>query len=217
MTTITDSNSTDRASEVLYIAPLPIMAPLFEHNDWLEAFISQLAQDSSTSFVDFEASVMEAIEPLLARDTPLPFTGDDLNFELRALWVRHGRSNPLALSTVRGVEHEPSYQQLLATFLDETRDPDPRRRQQALKELCPCHVKADVDEFWQRICAMTTDPDAGVRFQALHNLCDGSTRAREDQVIAAISNLVGDPDLKVRRTCNRILAMYRKTARWNYM
>jgi hypothetical protein len=74
-------------------------------------------------------------------------------------------------------------------------------RKKALRELCPCHVKHNVKEFWDRIIEMTKDEDrtysqynvsyflsANVRYQVLHNLCDGSPLAKEDEIIAAIES-----------------------------
>ena len=40
---------------------------------------------------------------------------------------------------------------------------DVRRR--ALKEICPCRVKSDVEDFWARVLDMLHDPDPLVRYQ----------------------------------------------------
>lgn len=48
----------------------------------------------------------------------------------------------------------------LDEFLKLTYDEDPITRRKALRELCPCHVKHNVEEFWNRIIAMTNDPDS---------------------------------------------------------
>jgi hypothetical protein len=193
---------------------LPILTPALEANEWLGAFIDQLASDPELEFSEFSTNLTDVLTPIIAdlhRHNAL-----DLDFEFRQVWFAHHRTLPSA-KTFDGEADRESYHAILTRFLDETRDPDPRRRRLALKDLCPCHIKADVPEFWDRICTMTQDSDAGVRYQALHNLCDGSPRWREEAVIAAVSNLVGDPDREVRRTSHRILAMYRKTGRWNFM
>ncbi len=40
---------------------------------------------------------------------------------------------------------------------------DVRRR--ALREMCPCRVKQDLTDFWNRVLEMTHDPDPIVRQQ----------------------------------------------------
>lgn len=42
---------------------------------------------------------------------------------------------------------------------------DPSVRKAALKEMCPCRVKIDIDEFWDRVLSMVDDPDDAVRQQ----------------------------------------------------
>jgi len=75
----------------------------------------------------------------------------------------------------------------LQEFISLTFAEDPTERKKALRDLCPCHVKHDVKEFWDRILAMIDDPVvAVVRYQVLHNLCDGSPKTREEEVIKAL-------------------------------
>ena len=105
----------------------------------------------------------------------------------------------------------------LEEFMKATHDPSAKVRRMALRELCPCHIKHDVKEFWDRIIEMTTDEDAEVRYQVLHNLCDGSPASREDDVIAALETLHNDKDTKVRRQVHRVLTSYRKTGKWNIL
>eukprot|EP01115_Flamella_aegyptia_P004461 TRINITY_DN1930_c0_g1_i1.p1 TRINITY_DN1930_c0_g1~~TRINITY_DN1930_c0_g1_i1.p1 ORF type:complete len:176 (-),score=30.66 TRINITY_DN1930_c0_g1_i1:18-545(-) len=102
-------------------------------------------------------------------------------------------------------------------FIEFTKVEDPILRKKALRELCPCHVKRDVKEFWDRIIEMTNDPDPGVRYQVLHNLCDGSPATREDDVIKAIETMHNDEDKYIRRRVHQILAHYRKTGKWNIL
>ena len=45
---------------------------------------------------------------------------------------------------------------------------DVRRR--ALREMCPCRVKQDLDDFWKRVLEMTHDPDPVVRQQVSYGL-----------------------------------------------
>jgi len=102
-------------------------------------------------------------------------------------------------------------------FIEATKSEDPIERKQALRQLCPCKVKADVKEFWDRIIEMAKDPDATVRYQALHNLCDGAPLAREEDVIPALEILHNDSDKYIRRRAHQVLSHYRKTGKWNVM
>lgn len=63
-------------------------------------------------------------------------------------------------------------------------------RKKALKEFCPCHVKKNIDEIWDRIFEMITDSDPNVRDQVVHSLCDGAPREREAQVIEVCDHLI---------------------------
>jgi len=105
----------------------------------------------------------------------------------------------------------------LHKFLELTHDEDPITRKKALRELCPCHVKRDVEEFWDRIIAMTKDPDATVRYQVLHNLCDGSPTHREDAIVEALEAMHNDEDKYIRRRVHQVLANYRRTGKWNIL
>ena len=44
-------------------------------------------------------------------------------------------------------------------YLERTHDPDPRKRKKALKDLCPCHVRADIPQLWNRIFEMLSDEE----------------------------------------------------------
>jgi len=102
-------------------------------------------------------------------------------------------------------------------FMTLTFSMDPLVRRKALRELCPCHVKKDVEQFWDRIVEMISDPDERVRYQVLHNLCDGSPKTREEKIIAAIEELHNDPDKTIRSTVHRVLTSYRHTGKWNIL
>eukprot|EP01115_Flamella_aegyptia_P004216 TRINITY_DN183_c0_g1_i2.p1 TRINITY_DN183_c0_g1~~TRINITY_DN183_c0_g1_i2.p1 ORF type:complete len:123 (-),score=30.01 TRINITY_DN183_c0_g1_i2:43-411(-) len=102
-------------------------------------------------------------------------------------------------------------------FIEATKDKNPKNRKSALRDLCPCHVKHNVKEFWDRIIEMTDDPDPDVRYQVLHNLCDGSPADREDDVISALEKLHNDPDKYIRRRTHQVLTNYRKTGKWNIL
>eukprot|EP00744_Colponema_vietnamica_P003451 GILI01005287.1.p1 GENE.GILI01005287.1~~GILI01005287.1.p1 ORF type:complete len:143 (+),score=40.81 GILI01005287.1:29-430(+) len=105
----------------------------------------------------------------------------------------------------------------IATILELTQNEDARIRLRALKELCPCRVKDDIDLFWDRILAMTNDPDAAVRGQVLHTLCDGSPAHREDDIINAVEQFNGDSDKDIRRRAHKVLGHYRRTGKWNIL
>src|SRR5215471_21126033 len=67
-----------------------------------------------------------------------------------------------------------------------TRDPEPRVRQAALMNLCPCHLRSDRPEVWERVFEMAGDADTGVRKQVFHTLSDGSPGRLEGRVVAAL-------------------------------
>jgi hypothetical protein len=102
-------------------------------------------------------------------------------------------------------------------FVEATKNDDPKSRLLALRELCPCHVKKNIPEFWNRIIDMIHDPDPDVRYQVLHNLCDGSPNEREDDVINAIKELEHDESKIVKRAVNRVLSSYNRTGKWNVL
>jgi HEAT repeat protein len=105
----------------------------------------------------------------------------------------------------------------LDALLELTRDSDPRTRRRAVRELCPCAVRSDVPEIWDRVIEMQTDPDSRVRSHVLHSLCDGSPRSRLTEVVAAVESLQGDPDPRLRRRARGILAAFRRTGKINQL
>lgn len=74
-----------------------------------------------------------------------------------------------------------------------TFDPDPLVRRVAAKALCPCHVRANVPEVWDRLLDMTNDTDPGVRLDVVHALGDGSPRDRAPDIVGALEGLHNDP------------------------
>lgn len=44
-------------------------------------------------------------------------------------------------------------------YLQRTYNSNPHKRKQALKDLCPCHVRADIPELWERIFEMLSDEE----------------------------------------------------------
>eukprot|EP01112_Ceratiomyxa_fruticulosa_P010993 TRINITY_DN2946_c0_g1_i1.p1 TRINITY_DN2946_c0_g1~~TRINITY_DN2946_c0_g1_i1.p1 ORF type:complete len:208 (-),score=21.33 TRINITY_DN2946_c0_g1_i1:125-748(-) len=101
--------------------------------------------------------------------------------------------------------------------IEGTYDENPLVRKAYLRDMCPCHVKRDVDRLWNRIMSMYNDPDPRVRYQVLHNLCDGSPTWREDDIIQTLESMHNDTDKKVRRQVHRVLTNYRRTGKWNIL
>ena len=48
-----------------------------------------------------------------------------------------------------------------------TKHEKPVVRQRALREMCPCRVKEDIDDFWIRVVQMVEDPADNVRQQVM--------------------------------------------------
>jgi hypothetical protein len=103
------------------------------------------------------------------------------------------------------------------TIVSLSRHEDPRVRQRALKEMCPCQVRGDIAEFWRRVIELAGDPEASVRLQVCHTLCDGSPGHMEEEVEAALRLFIKDADSRVRRLATRALGAYRRTGRWNVL
>ena len=109
------------------------------------------------------------------------------------------------------------FDQALKEMLEKTHDKDPQVRKVALRKICPCRVREDVKEFWDRIVEMSKDEDANVRYQAMHNLCDGSPESMEKTVVAVLEGLHNDPSETVKRRSRQVLTHYRRTGKWNIM
>ena len=105
----------------------------------------------------------------------------------------------------------------LTGLIEYSRDVDPRVRQWAVNEMCPCDLRMDVPAVWDRLLEMVEDPDTKVRSHVLHVLCDGSPRARVEQVVGGLERLAVDPDERLRRRARKILAHYRRTGRVNIL
>lgn len=105
----------------------------------------------------------------------------------------------------------------LAELMALTLDDDPMARRLALKNLCPCHVKANHPEVWERVLEMVDDPDPRVRDEVVHALGDGSPKDRVLEVVAAADKLRNDRDKRVRRRAQRILRSYHRTGKVNVL
>jgi hypothetical protein len=102
-------------------------------------------------------------------------------------------------------------------LLEQTASTDAAERAEALRFLCPCHVKRNEPRVWHRILSLIDDPSARVRSHVFHLLADGSPREREADVVAAIESLQHDPDEKLRRRARKLIAHYRRGGRINVL
>ncbi|MCX6018266.1 MAG: hypothetical protein NTZ50_07140 [Chloroflexi bacterium] len=102
-------------------------------------------------------------------------------------------------------------------LLEATHSDDAHERNEALKVLCPCHVKFNDPRVWDRALEMADDDDVKVRGTVLHLLCDGSPRERKDEVVAAVERLQNDTDEKLRRRARKVMAEYRRTGKINVL
>jgi hypothetical protein len=103
----------------------------------------------------------------------------------------------------------------VAVLLEQTGHGDPRIRQAAVRDLCPCHLKRNHHDVWDRLLVLASDPDVKVRRWVLHVLTDGSPRSREAAVAQVVEKMCDDPDMKVRRRARRIRSSYRRTGDLN--
>jgi HEAT repeat protein len=99
--------------------------------------------------------------------------------------------------------------QSISELIEATRNPDPRVRKVAARDLCPCQIKRNNPRAWDRIIEMTADPDRDVRRIALHTLIDGSPQSRRTDVVRALESMHNDPDQKLRRHVRKVLARHR--------
>lgn len=102
-------------------------------------------------------------------------------------------------------------------FLELTYDDNPRVRQVAIRNLCPCHVQGDLPQVWDRLLELADDPDDGVRHDVLHTLIDGSPRRLRDQVVTVLEAMAKD---RIIRRARRQFAMdalrrYHRTGRFD--
>ena len=99
----------------------------------------------------------------------------------------------------------------ISDLLEQTHDKNPRVRKEAVKLLCPCEVKFDSDEVWDRLFEMVEDEDDNVRSLVFHNFTDGVPKERNERAVAVIESMAHDPHAKLRRRVRKTLARYRRT------
>ena len=102
-------------------------------------------------------------------------------------------------------------------LIEFTKHENKKVKMAAVQEMCPCHVKRDVPEFWERVFELADDEDKEIRYQILHNMCDGSPPGYEDKVVEALEIFNRDPDLKIRRKAHQVIASYQHEGKWNIM
>jgi hypothetical protein len=107
--------------------------------------------------------------------------------------------------------------QEITTLLERTQLPDPKERARAIHDLCPCEIRVNVQEVWDRVVEMSVDPDLRVRSAVLHTLCDGSPSAREADVVRAVEAMQQDLDVRLRRRARGVMAAYRRTGKINQL
>jgi DNA-binding Xre family transcriptional regulator len=98
-----------------------------------------------------------------------------------------------------------------------THNDDETIRLKALQRLCPCRVKDEIEQFWNRIFEMVNDESPKVRYQVLHNICDGAPPELEPRVAEALEVFNRDPDKDIKRTAHKVLASYLRTGKWNIL
>jgi hypothetical protein len=94
-----------------------------------------------------------------------------------------------------------------------TLDCDPKTRRVVVKNLCPCHVRRDIDDVWRRLLEMADDPDAGVRIDVLSALTDASPPKWSAKVLEVMAARRHDGDRKVRRYVNYLSKRQRRLGR----
>jgi vesicle coat complex subunit len=101
--------------------------------------------------------------------------------------------------------------------IKKTQSENPKERLNALKQMCPCRVKEDIDLFWNRIFEMVNDTDDDVRWQVLHTICDGSPKHLEQRVADALEVFNHDSNSEIRRRAHKALGSYLRTGKWNVL
>ncbi len=105
----------------------------------------------------------------------------------------------------------------LQQLLEQTYSGSARERADAVRALCPCHVKRNEPRVWDRMIELAADADTKVRSQVLHVLADGSPHVRQPQVVAALEHLAGDSDESLRRRARKVLAAYHRSGKVNVL
>eukprot|EP00761_Pharyngomonas_kirbyi_P012245 gb/GECH01012272.1/.p1 GENE.gb/GECH01012272.1/~~gb/GECH01012272.1/.p1 ORF type:complete len:121 (+),score=39.32 gb/GECH01012272.1/:1-363(+) len=102
-------------------------------------------------------------------------------------------------------------------IIDLTHAENSNLRRKVVRELCPCKVKANIEEIWQRLLEMVNDPNGDVRLAVVHTLCDGSPCELELEIAEALEDKYNDQDPRVRKLARRAFNSYRRTGKWNVL
>ena len=105
----------------------------------------------------------------------------------------------------------------ITEIVELSRSDDADIRLKAVQQLCPCRIKYDNDEAWQRLFELADDSDTKVREQILHNMCDGSPPRLEAQVRDALEKFNRDEDSYIRRRAHKVIASLLHTGDWNVL
>ena len=105
----------------------------------------------------------------------------------------------------------------IEVILKYTHNEDNDIRLEAVKQLCPCKVLKDIDEFWERVLELADDEDTRIRARILHIICDGSPPRLEDRIYEALKVFGRDKDSEIRRIAHKVVATYEHTGKWNIL
>ena len=105
----------------------------------------------------------------------------------------------------------------IEVILKYTHDEDNDIRLEAVKQLCPCKVLKDIDEFWERVFELADDEDTRIRARILHIICDGSPPRLEDRIYEALKVFGRDKDSEIRRIAHKVTVTYEHTGKWNIL
>jgi HEAT repeat protein len=105
----------------------------------------------------------------------------------------------------------------IAEVIELSYSPNYKERAEAVRALCPCKLKSDYPQVWDRLIEMASDEHVQVRKNVFHVLADGSPRYREQQIVEVMQGMRNDPDLKLRRHVRRLLAHYNAGGRLNIL
>ena len=101
--------------------------------------------------------------------------------------------------------------------LMKTYDENPIVRAKAVRKLCPCKLKRDDEEVWERLLELADDPDAKVRMNVLHTMCDGSPSHIGEYIEDILNKFGRDADKEIKRKSHKVLASYLRTGKWNVL
>lgn len=98
-----------------------------------------------------------------------------------------------------------------------TFDDNPSIRAKAVRELCPCKIKEDYSEIWERLLELVDDPNDQVRMNVLHTICDGSPEHVGEHIEDILNKFGRDTNKEIKRKSHKVMASYLKTGKWNVL